>query len=56
MLVEQLDVATSTLCEESREVDWLRLFVATAKWETAEAKLATTEAQTCLADKAFDMI
>jgi hypothetical protein len=55
-LVEQLDVATSTLREESREVDWLRLSVATAKWETAEAKLATAEAQTRLAGKAFDTI
>ena len=56
MLVEQLDVATSALHEECREADWLCLSVAAAKRETATAELATTEAQTRLASKAFDTI
>jgi hypothetical protein len=43
-LVEQLDVATSTLREESREANRLRLSVAAAKQETAAAKLAAAEA------------
>ena len=43
-LVEQLDVATSTLHEESQEVDRLRLSVAAAKQETATVELATAEA------------
>ena len=34
-LVEQLDVAISTLRKESREVDWLRDFIATIEWEMA---------------------
>ena len=55
-LVEQLDVATSALHEESREADWLLLSVATMKRETAVAELATTEAQARLAGKAFGMI
>ena len=49
-------MATSVLHEESREVDRLCLSVAAAKWETATAELATTEAQTRLASKAFGMI
>ena len=56
MLVEQLDVATSALREESREVDRLRLSIATAKRETAVAELAAAEAQACLAGKSFGMI
>ena len=56
MLVEQLDVATSTLHEESREADRLRLSVAPMKLETAAAELAATEAQARLAGKAFGMI
>jgi hypothetical protein len=44
MLVEQLDVATYTLCEESQEEDLLRLSVAAAKREIAAAELAATEA------------
>jgi hypothetical protein len=56
MVVEQLDMATSTLYEESREVDRLCLSVATAKRETTAAELAAAEAQACLAGKAFDMI
>ena len=56
MLVEQLDVATSDLHEESREADRMRLFVATAKWETAMAELATTKALAQLTGKAFGMI
>ena len=43
-LVEQLDVATSALHEESREADRLRLSVATAKRETAVTELAAAEA------------
>ena len=43
-LVEQLDVATSALHEESREVDWLRLSVAAVKQEMAAVELATIEA------------
>ena len=43
-LVEQLDMATSALHKESREADWLRLSVATVKWETAAAELAAAEA------------
>jgi hypothetical protein len=44
MLVEQLDVATSALREESREADRPYLSVATTKWETAATELAATEA------------
>ena len=44
MLVEQLDVATSALHEESREADRLRLSVAAAKRETAVTELAAAEA------------
>ena len=55
-LVEQLDVATSTLHEESREADWLCLSIATVKWETATVELATAEAQARLAGKAFSTI
>ena len=55
-MVEQLDVATSALCEESQEADWLRLSVATAKRETTVAELATAGAQACLAGKAFGTI
>ena len=44
MLVEQLDVATSALHEESQEADRPCLPVATAKWEIAVAELATAEA------------
>ena len=43
-LVEQLDVATFALREESREADRLRLSVAATKRETAAAELAATEA------------
>jgi hypothetical protein len=43
-LVEQLDVATSTLREESREADRLCLSIATVKWEMAAAELAAAEA------------
>jgi hypothetical protein len=56
MLVEQLDVATSALHEESREADWLCLSVAAMKWEMATTKLAATEAQTHLTGKAFGTI
>ena len=42
MLVEQLDVATSALCEESREADWLCLSITAAKQETAVAELTAT--------------
>jgi hypothetical protein len=56
MLVEQLDVATSTVREESQEVDRLPLSIAAVKRETATAELATVEAQACLAGKAFNMI
>jgi hypothetical protein len=55
-LVEQLDVATSAIREESREEDWLRLSVATAKCEIATVELAATEAQACLFGKAFGTI
>jgi hypothetical protein len=44
-LVEQLDMPTSALREESR-----------AKRETVVAELAATEAQTCLVGKAFGKI
>ena len=37
-------MATSTLHEESQEVDRLRLSVAAAKQETATVELATAEA------------
>ena len=43
-LVEQLDVATSALREESQEADWLYLSVAAAKRETTVVELATAEA------------
>jgi hypothetical protein len=43
-LVEQLDMATSTLHEESREADRLCLSVATAKREIAMIELAATKA------------
>jgi hypothetical protein len=56
MLVEQLDVATFTLREESQEADRLCLSIATAKREMAVAELATAEAQACLTGKAFGMI
>ena len=55
-LVEQLDVATSALHEESQEANRLRLSIAVAKQETAAAELATAEAQACLTGKAFGMI
>jgi hypothetical protein len=55
-LVEQLDVVTSSLHEESWEADQLRLSVATTKWETAVAELVAIEAQARLAGKAFDTI
>jgi hypothetical protein len=55
-LVEQLDVATFTLYEESREADRLCLSVATTKRETAMVELAAAKAQACLAGKAFRMI
>jgi hypothetical protein len=55
-LVEQLDVATFILHEESQEVDWLRLSIATANQKTVTAKLATAEAQACFAGKAFSTI
>ena len=42
-LVEQLDLATSDLHEESQEVDQLRLSIATAKWKIAAAELAAIE-------------
>ena len=54
--MEQLDVATSILHGESPEVDQLHLFVATMKQEMAMMELATTEAHTHLASKAFDTI
>jgi hypothetical protein len=44
MLVEQLDVATSALREESWEADRLHLSIAAAKRETAMAELAAAEA------------
>ena len=43
-LVEQLDVATSALHEESREADQLCLSVAAVKQEMAAVELATIEA------------
>jgi hypothetical protein len=43
-LVEQLDVATSTLHEESQEADRLHLFVAVTKRETTMAELAAAKA------------
>jgi hypothetical protein len=43
-LVEQLDMATSTLREESQEVDWLCLYVAVVKRETTMTEVAATEA------------
>ena len=55
-LVEQLDVATSILREESQEADQLRLSIATAKREPAMAELATAVAQACLTGKAFNTI
>jgi hypothetical protein len=42
-LVEQLDVATFALHEESREADRLHLSAATAKREMAAMDLATAE-------------
>jgi hypothetical protein len=54
-LVEQLDMATSALHEESREVDRLRLFVAAMKRETVVAEIAAAEAQACVAGKTFGM-
>jgi hypothetical protein len=44
MLVEQLDVASSALCEESRETDQPCLSVAAAKRQTSTAELAIAEA------------
>ena len=55
-MVEQLDVATTALREESREADRLCLSVAAVRRETAAAELAAAEAQACLAGKAFGMI
>ena len=43
-LVEQLDVATSILHDESREANRLRLSVAAVKQEMATAELATAKA------------
>ena len=43
-LVEQIDMATSALHEESQEADRLCLSVAIAKWETATAELVAAEA------------
>jgi hypothetical protein len=43
-LVEQLDVATSALREESREADWLCLSIAVVKQEMSMAELAIAEA------------
>jgi hypothetical protein len=54
-LVEQLDMATSALHEESREVDRLHLFVAAMKREMVAAEIATAEAQACVAGKTFGM-
>ena len=39
-MVEQLDVAISTLHKESQEAYWLRLFIAAIEWEMAMAELA----------------
>jgi hypothetical protein len=55
-LVEQLDVATSTLYEESREADRLCLSVTATKRETTMVELAAAKAQACLAGKAFRTI
>ena len=55
-LEEQLDIATSSLREESQEADQLCLFIAAMKWEMVAAELAATEAQVHLAGKAFGMI
>jgi hypothetical protein len=55
-LVEQLDVATFALREESREADRLRLSVAAAKRETATVELVAAEAQARLTGKAFSTI
>ena len=55
-MVEQLDVATTALREESREADRLCLSVAAVKRETAVAELAAVEAQARLAGKAFGTI
>ena len=55
-LVEQLNVATSALREESQEADRLRLSVATMKREMSTAELANAEAQVCLVGKTFSMI
>jgi hypothetical protein len=55
-LVEQLDVATFALREESREADRLRLSVAAVKRETAAMELVAAEAQACLTGKAFSTI
>jgi hypothetical protein len=55
-LVEQLDVATFALREESRETDWLHLSVAAMTRETTTVEFDATEAQARLAGKAFDMI
>ena len=55
-LVEQLDVDTSTLHEESREVDRLCLSIATVTREMAAVELATAEAQARLAGKVFGTI
>jgi hypothetical protein len=54
--VEQLDVATSALREESWEADRLRLSIATTKRETVAVELATAEAMARLASKAFGTI
>jgi hypothetical protein len=55
-LVEQLDVASSALHEESRETDWLRLSIVAVKRQTATVELAIAEAQARLTGKAFGMI
>jgi hypothetical protein len=55
-LVQQLVVATSALCEESREAEQLRLCVAAAKREAAAVETAAAEANACLAGKAFGTI
>jgi outer membrane murein-binding lipoprotein Lpp len=49
-------MATSTLREESREVDRLCLSVATAKQEMTAAELVAAEAQARLTGKAFSTI
>jgi hypothetical protein len=43
-LVQLLDVATCALREESWEAERLRLYVAVAKWESAEAETVAAEA------------